>query len=66
MTTAERQIQALRCFKESTKRQRYQMKLDQKKHIKDLIYMYNADLLPGEAPITAKEMYGQLERKVRL
>lgn len=64
MTTAERQVDALRYFKVVNEKQRRQSSADIRKHIKDMVTTYNASKLPDEPLMTICEMRAELSRKV--
>ncbi len=54
---------AVRAFNHVNRQQQKQNHLDQLKHIKAMVYDYNANRLPDEPLMTVSEMAGQCERK---
>jgi len=54
---------AVRAFNHVNRQQQKQNRIDKLKHIKAMVYDYNAKRLPDEPLMTVSEMAGQLERK---
>ena len=63
MDKNQKMRKAVQAFNHVNRQQQKQNRINQLKHIKGLVYDYNANRLPDEPLMTVSEMAGQLERK---